>query len=345
MAGKARSGGLAIAVAIALIAPLAAGIVLVLTKSNESPLESAAAVEPLVGSVERAERYNEASVAIAVKYATALAPATQASGTLTALKLAPGTDVKTGTVVGSVNNQKLVAYASKAPLFQDIYRGLKGTDVKTAQQLLTDLGFYIGAIDGDAGPATEKSIKAFNAAHGWGKDNGTLALASLVWVGQAPVTVSVSEVSVTLGSSVSPGTELFKTTAALAAITVTETPSLPTEGAVTLTVNGVTVPYEVGSGAVTEPDAVAQVAATMGTTTEGVGTVALVEPLVVGTVPSSAVFSDETGGTCIFPDVTGAAIAVTPTGGTLGTVDLDESLVGQAVLINPRDVREDLTCG
>ena len=104
-------------------------------------------------------------------------------------------------------------------------------------------------------------------------------------------------------------------------------------------------PYVVGSGKVTEPDAVAQIAASMGTTTEGVGTVALVSPQVVGTVPSSAVFADETGATCIFPDVTGAPVAVTPTGGTLGTVDLDESLVGQAVLINPRDVREDLTCG
>jgi peptidoglycan hydrolase-like protein with peptidoglycan-binding domain len=343
MASKARSGGIATAVALALIAPLAAGIVLVLARSSESPLESASAVEPLIGSVERAERYQEASVAITVQYATALAPSTQASGTLTALKLMPGTDVKTGTVVGSVNNQKLVAYASKAPLFRDVYRGLKGSDVKTAQQLLEDLGFYAGAIDGDAGPATEKSIKAFNAKYGWGKDNGTLALASLVWVGQGPVTVA--EVSATLGGSVSPGTELFKTTASLAAIAVTETPNLPTEGDVTLTVNGVTVPYVVGSGAVTESDAVAEIAATMAGTTEGVGTVALVAPQVVGTVPSSAVVSDETGAACIFPDVTGAAVAVTPTGGTLGTVDLDESLVGQAVLINPRDVREDLACG
>jgi peptidoglycan hydrolase-like protein with peptidoglycan-binding domain len=343
MASKTRSGGLAIAVALALIAPLAAGITLVIAKSGESPLESASQVEPLVGAVERAERYQEATVAITVQFATALAPATNASGTLTALKITPTSDVKTGTVVGSVNNAKLVAYASKAPLFQDIYRGLKGSDVKTAQQLLKELGFYTGTVDGDAGPATEKSIKAFNKHYGWGKDNGTLSLASLVWVGQAPVTVA--ELSVTLGQSVSPGTELFKTTAGLAAIAVTETPNLPTGGDTTLTVSGVTVPYTVGSGAVTEPDAVAEIAATMGTTTEGVGTVALVDPQVVGTVPSSAVFSDETGATCIFPSVDGDPVAVTPTGGTLGTVDLDQSLVGQAVLINPRDVRQDLACG
>lgn len=343
MASKARSGGLAIAVALALIAPLAAGITLAFVKNGESPLESASEVEPLVGAVERAERFQEATVAITVQFATALAPTTNASGTLTALAIKSSSDVKTGTIVGAVNNAKLVGYASKAPLFQDIYRGLKGADVKTAQQLLKELGFYSGAIDGDAGPATEKSIKAFNKHYGWGKDNGTLSLASLVWVGQAPVTVA--EMSVTLGQSVSPGTELFKTTAGLSAIAVTETPGLPTGGDTTLTVTGVTVPYVVGSGAVTEPDDVAAIAATMGTTTEGVGTVALVEPQVVGTVPSSAVVSDESGAACIFPSVDGEPVSVTPTGGTLGTVDLDDSLVGQAVLINPRDVRQDLACG
>lgn len=343
MASKARSGGLAIAVTLALIAPLAAGIVFAVTKAGESPLESAAEVEPLVGSVERAERFQEASVAIAVTYADALAPATDASGVLTALRIGPGDEVATGTVAGTVNNQKLVAYAVKTPLFRDIYRGLKGADVKTAQQLLKDLGLYTGEVDGNAGPATEKSIKAFNGKYGWGKTNPTLALASLVWVGAAPVTVA--ELSVAVGNQVSPGKELFTTTASLASIAVTETPNLPTEGEVTLTVNGVTVPYEVGSGAVTTPDDVAAIAGTMGSTPEGVGTVALVTPQVVGTVPSSAVFSDETGATCIFPDVTGAPVAVTPLGGTLGTVDLDASLVGQAVLINPRDVREDLTCG
>ena len=343
MASKSRSGGIAVAVALALIAPLAAAGIWVFAKSSESPLESASAVEPLVGSVERAERFQEASVAVTVTFATALSPAINASGTLTALTIAPASEVKTGTVVGSVNNQQIVAYTSKAPLFQDISKGLKGADVKTAQQLLKDLGLYTGPIDGDAGAGTEKSIMAFNKHYGWGKDNGTLSLASLIWAGQAPITVAT--VPVALGSQVGPGTALFTTTASLAAITVTETPNLPTDGDVTLTVNGVTTPYVVGSGKVTEPDAVAQIAASMGTTTEGVGTVALVSPQVVGTVPSSAVFADESGATCIFPDVTGAPVAVTPTGGTLGTVDLDESLVGQAVLINPRDVREDLTCG
>ena len=310
LAGKARSGGLAVAVALALIAPLAAGMTLVLVENGESPLESASEAEPLVGAIERAERFEKSTVDIAVKYSAAISPTVNASGTLTALELEPGINVNTGTVVGAVNNASVVAYASHEPLYQDVSRGLQGADIKIAQQLLKHLGFYSGKIDGDAGQGMQDAIKAFNVAYGWGADNGTLDLASLVWVGQTPVTVA--EVSVTLGQSVSPGTVLFKTTAGLAAIAVTETPGLPSGGDTTITVNGVSVPYVVRSAAVTEPEDVAAIAETMGTTTEGVGTVALVDPRVVGAVPSSAVFADETGATCIFPDATGAPVTVTP---------------------------------
>ena len=57
------------------------------------------------------------------------------------------------------------------------------------------------------------------------------------------------------------------------------------------------------------------------------------------------VFTDERGRVCVFPSVDGPPLEVEPRGGTLGTVDLDVSLVGQEVLLNPREVREDLTCG
>jgi hypothetical protein len=43
--------------ATVLIAPLAAGIALVVAKSGESPLEFASQVEPHEGALERAERY------------------------------------------------------------------------------------------------------------------------------------------------------------------------------------------------------------------------------------------------------------------------------------------------
>lgn len=342
MSRSDRSSGITVVVALALVAPLVAAGVWVFAASSESPLESAAQAEPLVGSVELAERSGETTVSLKTEYADALAPTTQASGTITALPIAAGGEVSGGETVMAVDAQHVIAYASPAPLYRDVTRRSVGGDVATAQQVLIDLGHLDGEADGVAGYLTDRAIKAFNQAHGYGKDNPVLSRAALVWIGPGPVTVAQMQVG--LGDTLSPGTELFTTTASLARIAVTETASLPRDAEVELEVMGVTAPYEVGSGAVTDPDAVAAIAEAIGSAAEGVGTIRLATPITVGTVPASAVVSDEVGRTCMFPDVTGAAIVVEPVGGTLGTVDLDASLAGQAVLLNPREVRGDLTC-
>lgn len=338
-----NAGGLSVLIALTLLAPVVAGAVIAVRASSQSPLESASRVEPLIGSIESAERYSEASVAIGVEFTDALSPSTNESGTLTSVGVAEGDTVNTGTVLMVVDDRTVLAYVSDAPLWRDIARGSKGSDVRVAQQLLKDLGYLTGTVDGNAGYVTELATRAFNKSHGYGVDNGVLSRASLVWVGQAPVTVA--KMSVSLGDSLSPGTALFTTTASLAAITVSETPNVPRDGDVQLIVNDIVAAYVPGTGRVTDPDAVGSIAQSLGTATEGVGTVRLTTPLTVGTAPSSAVVTDEQGRVCIFADTTSPAIAIEPRGGSLGTVDLDAALVGQAVLINPREVRSDLSCG
>ncbi len=338
-----RHAGLAVGVALAALLPLAAGAVVAITVASDSPLESAADAAPLIGAVETAERSGQVNVSIKVEFSAALSPATAASGTITALSLVPGSQVTTGTPVMDVNAQAVIAYVAASPLYRDIARGLEGPDVVTAQQLLADLGYGTGAADGKAGLATEKAIKAFNLAHGYGKDNAVLSLASLVWVGTAPVTVNA--VGVHLGGQVGPGTELFTTTAALAAITVAEPPGLVADDKWELVVGGVATPYAPGSGRVTDADAVAAMVATLGTAVEGLGTIQLVSPTKVATVPSSAVITDAAGRTCVFESETAPPTLVEPTGGSLGTIDLDPALAGAPVLLNPREVRTDLTCG
>lgn len=337
-----RSTGVAIVVVLALVAPLLAAGVWVFVASSESPLESAAEVEPLVGTVETAERYGDTNVSVAVEYADALAPSAQASGTVTALNLSAGDEVTHAHTLMAVDAKDVVAYIAEAPLYRDVTRRLEGADIETAQQLLADLGYLDGNVDGAAGYGTEQAIKAFNEAHGYGKNNTTLSRAALVWLGPGPVTVG--ETTVAVGDTVSPGTELFTTTSSLAAITVTEAVALP-DGELELDIFGTSAPYVAGSGAVTEPDAVAELAAALGSGGEGVGTIRLATPQTAGAVPASAIYSDESGATCVFPDTTGAPIPVEPSGGSLGTVDLDPELVGQSVLLNPREVVKDLTCG
>ncbi len=343
MKSAGSSTGLAAVLVLALGAPLIAAGAWVFVASHESPLESAATAEPLVGTIEQASRYGEVNVAIKVEQAPALVPATQASGTVTALDIGVGDEVAHGQVVMAVDAKDVVAYTADSPLYRDVSRRLSGPDVEIVQQLLGHLGYLEGVPDGVAGYSTEQAIKAFNEDHGYGKNNTTLSRAALVWLGPEPVVVS--EMSVALEDTASPGTELFATTASLARIAVTETTPLLHDGDVELEVAGVGWPYLVGSGAVNEPDAVAAIALALGSAEEGVGTIRLAEPANVGAIPASAVFSDEAGAMCIFPDVAGEPILIEPIGGTLGTVDVNMSLVGQSVLLNPREVIKELTCG
>jgi peptidoglycan hydrolase-like protein with peptidoglycan-binding domain len=330
-------------VGAALVAPLVAAGALVVHQAAQSPLQSARSIAPVVAHVERAARTDQVEVPLEVVHAQAFSAMTNASGTVTVLRVAHGTDVAAGAVLGKVDAGDLVAYASAAPLFRDLSRGAKGADVRTAQHVLAAAGLLRGPATGTVDPATVDAIVAFNAEHGWGAKNPVLARAALVWIGRGSVTVG--EVGVTLGGVVSAGTVLFSTSAAPVAVTVVEPPGLTQDASWQFTVRGVVVPYQAGSGRVSDGAAVAKIAQAVGDAKQVTGTLALTEPRVVGTVPASAVVADEQGHQCLFPGVTGAPVPVQPSGGDLGTVDLDASLVGASVLVNPRDVRSDLSCG
>lgn len=342
MTGRSGSAGTTLTVTVALLAPLLAGIAVVVARANESPLESrTSAAAPLIGTVDVAARDHETLVELTVVRAGALAPRTRASGLVTSVDVAVGDTLTTGTVVATVEDLPVVAYTSEAPLFRDLAAGDTGRDVRTAQTFLAELGHYGGAIDGRVTEATEAAIAAFNDAHGWGDDT-TLRLASLVWVGPGPGTVAT--VSSQVDAEVQPGEELVSMTAPISHVTVSEPAGLPPEGDLVLHLGSRTVPYERGSGIVTNPSLASAIADALAPAEQGTVTLALAEPVRIGTVPSSAVVSDPDGATCIFADVTSAPLPVTPLGGRLVVVDLDPGLVGQAVLLNPRDVRTDLTC-
>lgn len=338
-----KRSGLAIGVALAMVGPLVLASTVALVVGAKSPLDAASEPEPLIGVVESAERSGQVNASIKVEFAEATSPVTQASGTVTALDVVPGTQVTSGMRVMAVNAQDVIAYTAASPLYRDIYDGLSGADVTTTQELLVAWGYGPITTDGKVGPQTLRAIKAFNVAHGYGKDNAVLSLASLLWVGAAAPTISTVEVD--LGDSVTPGTAVFTTGAGAAAIVVTEPVGTAFSGPVHLLVGDAVTDYTVGSARVTDPQAVAAIVAALGTATEGLGTLQLRDAVTVATVPSGAVVTDAQGKTCIFASPTSAPTLVSPTGGSLGTVDLDPTLAGTPLLLNPREVREDLACG
>lgn len=332
----------AIAVTLALVAPLIAGATLAIVASSRSPLESAAEVAALVGVVESAERTDDVQVAVAVVFAPTPSIAVSTSGTVTAVSFSVGDEIATGTRLVAVDDRDVVAYTSDAPLYRDLARGATGRDVSTAQTLLAELGFDPGAVNATVGSATERAIIAFNKDHGYGSRNTVLSLGSLSWVGTTPVTVA--EAKVVLGASVAPGSVLFTGLSLPTAIVVTETPGVARGVPLQLVLGDITAAYERGSGLITDADAVAAVAGVIGTATDRLATLRRVEPLVVGTVPAASIVTDSNGVSCMFSGVEGQPIAVEPLGGSLGTVDLTADLIGRSVLFNPRDVRSDLRC-
>lgn len=337
-----RMAPTAVVVAAALIAPLVAGATLAIVAASQSPLESAAEAAPLIGTIESAERSEDVQVAIAVEFAPTPVVVAPTSGVVTSMHFAVGDEVSTGTRLVTINDRDLVAYSSAAPLYRDISRGETGRDVSTAQELLSALGFAPGAVDGRAGWATERAIIAFNKAHGYGPNNAVLSLGSLGWIGTGPVTVGSAKT--VLGMTVSQGDAIFEGVASAVAIMVTEPPALPSDAPLELVVSGTMAAYEPGSGRISDATSVAAIAAIVGTATDRPGTLRLVDPVRVGAVPASSVVTDSTGASCIFADVEGKPLPIQPLGGSLGTVDIDASLIGEPLLLNPREVRSDLSC-
>lgn len=321
-----------------LIAPLVVGAVLAVWALAASPLQSATSVEPVVAQVGSAERDDGFSTTAMLLPATDVVVKAQSSGTVTALSFAVGVPVTSGEVAFMVDGLPIVAYVSQAPLFRDITAGLRGDDVTTAQQLLVDMG-YLKAADSVAGPSTQTAIRAFNAAHGRGKNNTTLSIDSLVWIpsaSDAPQTLTVH-----VGDLVEPQTALYATQTGQDSISAGTTAQSEDR---MLSVGTVTVTLPAGQTAVSVPDDVAALLTQMGDQTSATAMVTSLEPHQVGTVPATAVVTDATGASCYFTGVDGEAVLVDATSGGFGLVNVDPELIGTPVLVNPRSTRENLAC-
>lgn len=326
---------------LVLAVPLATGTGLAVWALAQSPLQSARPSPPVVSSVADAERRHDIASTATFVPAGKLEVTTQSTGTITALTLAPGTAVKQGDVALEVDGAPVVAYVSDAPLYRDISDGTRGRDVRTVQKLLVDLD-YLDAdtdVDGTVGPATREAIRAFNKDHGRGSDATALTPGSLLWIptGTAPPHTVIARV----GDAAAPRTALYTTERGAASITVA-TGSHRTDR--TLTVGGASVTLPADETTITDADDVAALREAMGEQESTAATVTDLEPQRVGAIPASAVIVDLAGSACFFPSLTGAPVPIEAAEGGFGVVDVDVSLVGTPVLVNPRTVRDDVSC-
>jgi len=259
-----------------------------------------------------------------------------------------GTVLSSGAVALVVDDRERIGYSAAAPLWRDVASGMSGPDVQRAQELLKAWGYLSTAPDGRAGSATTAAITAFNKAHGQSSAAGVLRLDTLVYLGVGSFTTV--EVSTRPGQAVAPGDVLATGPVRPLAVVVTEgqgqgSGSIAGDGAAfVLDVAGVTVPYEMGSGAVTDPALVAKVADALRGQTEGAARLRLATPEPVVTIPASAVITDPNGALCVFTGPKSGPLAVTPIGGGTTTVQLPTTFAATEVLANPRDVLDNPSC-
>ena len=330
-----RSG---VATALLLTVPLSLGTAAAVWGLAISPLESNSSEKPVIASVGSAQRTDATRATATYIPAEAFPVTTRSAGTITNLSIAVGVPVDNATMAMKVDGNPVFAYVAAAPLYRDIARGLTGDDVTTAQQLLHDLG-YLDDVDGKAGYGSERAIKAFNKDQGYGDDNPVLAASALLWIPQgsgAPQTVSVR-----VGATLTPGAELYVATAGEARF---DLEIVGTEQDRVVTAGDVVVALAPGQTQISDPGSVASLKQALGDASTLSVSIALAEPRTVGTLPASAIVSDADGTTCFFRGVDSDAVLIDSETGSMGVVDVDASLIGDPVLVNPREVKDAPAC-
>lgn len=335
--------GLAAVVAVGALAPAVLGLAWVVSQSVSSPLRADAPPEPLVVPVAAVARDQPVSVLLTVEHSAPFQAVVAGGGVVTDLHVGAGDEVEPGDRLVSIDDQVRVAFTAPAPLWRDIGLGAEGEDVDRVRDFLAALDLPAGTVPGRATAATVEGIRQLNQSLGRGSGDRVLRRETLLWIGPGPM--PVSRVLVEVGDVVAAGQAVLEGPSRPAAVTVeTAQPHRWPEAELVLRVGDVEVPFDPQTGRVDDPESVAAIAEILGGD-EGGGTVRLAAPEEVGTLPASAVVTDAAGRTCVFESVSAPPTPIEVAGGSLSMVEVPVDWVGRPVLANPREVREDLSCG
>lgn len=171
--------------------------VLTLFRVPDAP-ESApeyALVEVVPGEVSETLQLNVAAAWAATPIGT-----NRASGTVTGVAVAAGDEVSQGTVLYTVNLRPVVVAQGEVPAFRDIAAGVSGEDVRQAQQMLADLGYFAGDISGEAGALTAAAIREWQASLG-AEETGVIALGDIIFVPTLPIRVALDQDIIARGAT------------------------------------------------------------------------------------------------------------------------------------------------
>lgn len=326
MALALASGGVALAV---VAVPLA-------RYPEDSPPPSRSGGE-VVSVVERTTDL-AVPTALRLEWTTSREIRSASDGLVTAVFAERGTELACGSAVFEIDAQPIVSYCGPRPLSSTISANTRGADTDEFLAYLRTLGFFAGVEQ----PTVRQRVDALRF---WQATNRQMVTGSvepddLVWIG-APMTPT--SVLASIGSQIGVGDAVLRVDSRLAAARVTAVDQAQIGGDRAFLLDGVADRAAISAdGEVLDLPDLQALLESSGLLGEGLpaqvnGSIVLVEPLVLATVPATAVVSSSTG-TCV-QVVDGSSttvVAVEVVASSLDLVFIDADLnVGAQVLIDP----------
>ncbi|MFC7328882.1 peptidoglycan-binding domain-containing protein [Marinactinospora rubrisoli] len=298
---RVESRGTALLAGLVLLT--SGGAVGFLLRPADPPTELAEADAPTSAPTSVAEFADERTVEVEFDIPAALALEVGFAGRVTSTRCADGAEIRSGQVVARIDDIPLVALATSVPLYRDLERGDRGSDVRALQTALSRLG-HPAASDGTYGRQTAEAVRALQEEAGFRDPDGAVDVDRFMWLPAEEVTLDGCEAA--LGRNLAAG-ETYGTVAnQLTAVSATSMPGGALPGERTIEVLGVSGPMD-EDGRATDPEFLAELAATDEfrevTASEDADPVTaeirLASPVRAVKVPPAAVFAIEGGSGCV----------------------------------------------
>lgn len=141
--------------------------------------------EPVLYTVEDGSVGRSLSFAASAEWELVPLTRNAAAGIVTSVDHEDGAAAAPGAVIYRVDLRPVVVGQGSVPSFRDLSRGDEGPDVRQFQQLLADLGHYVGEVDGAFGTGTRRAVERWQEELGVQED-GIVRRGDVVWVPDLP---------------------------------------------------------------------------------------------------------------------------------------------------------------
>ncbi|POH75184.1 peptidoglycan-binding protein [Arthrobacter glacialis] len=150
-------------------------------------------------------------ISATAQWNTQNAAANQLSGVVTSIATSSDGLYSQGEVLYSVNQIPVVVAIGDVPAFRSIGAGDQGDDVAQVQQMLADLGLFVGSVNGKAGYDTVAAISAWQDGLGT-KNTGRVEFGQIIFLPSLPARVTVDSAVISKGSALSGGEQTIRLT-------------------------------------------------------------------------------------------------------------------------------------